>query len=162
MNKELIGPKLETLDNKEIENIFLEPKNKEDSIVLDDAFPNNGVQTQNLNLNDLLKIKKEKVRSPKTDSKKKSGNKKRNVFYENISNKFSQNIQKKILNSLYFLGKSRRLALKIKKMFFYRNFDNLTKTQKLMLNDKTDFSWLPSKTNSIIVKYYFFLIFFIK
>lgn len=40
MNRELIGPKLETANNKDIELIFLEQKNKQDSNVFDDAFSN--------------------------------------------------------------------------------------------------------------------------
>ena len=86
MNRELIGPKLQSLDNNNIENIFFEPKNNIDSIVLDDNIM---PQNENLDVIASKKIKKKItiIEESEIICKKKEENKKKMGFYEAFSNK---------------------------------------------------------------------------
>lgn len=154
MNKELIGPKLDSFDNKDLENIFLEQKNKVDSNVFDDFLPNpNSVPALNINQRKIIKKKDDCLSiSPKT---KKNQNAKTSGLTKEYSKNKRAAITKLRLNPLYFLGKSKRLALKIRKMFYYKNFNNLTNSQKCMLNDKTDFSCFHPKKNPFKVMIFY-------
>lgn len=157
MNRELIGPKLQSLDNNNIENIFFEPKNNIDSIVLDDNIM---PQNENLDVIASKKIKKKItiIEESEIICKKKEENKKKMGFYEAFSNKILKSLSKKQLNPFIVSGKSKRLALKIKKMFSYKNFKNLSSLQKSMINDITDFSWAVTAANTFRVNFIFITI----
>ena len=128
MNISLIGPKLEDYDHKTEEKVFLDDKNKADSVV----------DEQLENLQKMFQKNPSKVKSPQKDEKSQIMG--INSLKEPLSPSKMINSKKHAGNLFKILKKAKKISENVKNILYYKNIRNMTHFQKSILNDPTDFT----------------------